>query len=490
MKKNKVFRLLTNPLFILLFLLTLLVIISSNDRMGNDEGIWSYIGRIWTDNGIPPYVGAVENKTPGIFGLYAISHVLFGVNVLFVRGLGIIAILLTALTVYHIGKALHGHLAGVLGMTIFGLTMTWKLLDGDYPAQTETFMVLFSTLSFYFLIKGKPSRKWGYWVLLAGISMGLAIAFKQIALASALALCGFFLLYAKPVSTKRSPFAGVILIGLGIALSTLLSLAPLWFSGVSFNEYFHGAWTLLANQGSSSSLKDHIIGFLGIWGNSRMVVFYPCLILLLLQKDLFKYTYFVGLSVWLVIDFLGVNSSGMYYGHQMKQLVPSLSIMIGILLGNILAKFSYDKDLYMKHVSTAILAIILIIFPYQSGLRMIYLNVTGIPDMNKEIGHWLKDHTTARDYVYIVGSQGNPILSYSERVSSSIYFNSMFVTTEKERKKLSSDLIEKPPVYIVKPQAHGDQGELMNTELSMIDPVLENYTFVRSHDNWDIFKRK
>lgn len=490
MRKNEVFRFLTNPLVILLFILTILIVISSNDRMGNDEGMWSYIGRIWIHNGIPPYVGAIENKTPGIFGLYAVSYILFGVNVLFVRGLGILAILLTSLAVYHIGKAFHGHLAGVFGMTIFGLTMTWKLLDGYYPAQTETFMVLFSTLSFYFLIKGKQSRNWKYWVLLAGVSMGLAIAFKQIALTTTLALCVFFLLYAKPVLTRQIKFIGIGLIGLGIGLSTLLSLVPLWLSGVSFNDYFHGAWLLLVNQGSSSSIKDHIFGFLGIWGNSRMVMFYPCLILLLIQKNLFRHKYFVGLFVWLFFDFIGVNSSGIYWGHQIKQLVPSLSIIIGILLGNLLQKLSNEKDVYIQQVSTAILAIIIIIFPYQSGLRNIYLNVTRIPDINKEIGHWLKNNTTDQDYVYIMGSQGNPILSFSERVSSSKYFNSLFVTTEKERKRLLSDLAEKPPAYIVKPQFDAFQGELINKELAMIDSVLENYTFEQSKYNWDIFKRK
>ena len=477
MKKNEVFRLLTNPLVILLLLLTILIIISANDRMGNDEGLWSYIGRIWIENGIPPYVGAVENKTPGIFGLYAISYILSGVNVLFVRGLGIISILLTAWTVFHIGKALHGHLAGVFGMTIFGLTMTWNLLDGYYPAQTETFMVLFSTLSFYFLIKGMQAHHWKYGALLAGVSMGFAIAFKQIALTTTLALCGFFLLYARPVLTRQKKIAGIILIGLGIGISTLLSVVPLWLSGVSFNDYFHGAWLLLLNQGSSSSMKDHMIGFLGIWGNSRMVLFYPCLILLFLRKNLLRNAYFVGICVWLFFDFIGANASGIYYGHQIKQLVPSLSIMIGVLLGDLFADLSNERDVSIQHVPAAILAVILLMFPYQSGLRNIYLHATRMPDINREIGHWLKDHTTDRDYVYIMGSQGNPILSYSERVSSSQYFNSLFVTTEKERTILLSDLDEKPPAYIVKPQSDAYQGELISKELAMIDFELKNYTW-------------
>lgn len=490
MKKDDVFRWLTDPLHILLFIFAVLVIITSNGRMGNDEGIWSYVGRIWVDEGIPPYVGAVENKTPGIFGLYAISYVLFGVNVYFVRALGIISILLTAWTVYHIGKALAGQLAGVFGMIIFGLTMTWHSLDGHYPGQTETFMVLFSTLSFYCLIKGTPSRHWKRWAMSAGLSMGLAIAFKQIALTTALALGGFFLLYARSVLTRRKRLGGIVLIGLGIGLSSLLSLVPLWLSGVSFHEYFRGAWLLLLDQGSSSSIQDHLYGFLGVWGNSRMVMFYPCLILLLFRKQLFRYGYFVGLLVWLFFDFLGVNSSGIYYGHQIKQLVPPLSILTGLLLGDLLAKPGQEKDITIRHVSTAILAIVLMMFPYQSGLRNIYLNTLPVPDVHKEIGHWLKDHTTRQDHVYIAGREGNPILSFSERVSSSRYFNSLFVTTETERKRLLSDLVEKPPAYIVKPLSTDERGELTDTVSALIEPVLKDYQFEHSLHNWAIFKRK
>lgn len=490
MKKDDVFRWLTNPLWILLFIGATLVIISSNGRMGNDEGIWSYVGRIWVDQGLPPYVGAVENKTPGIFGLYAVSYLLFGVNVYFVRALGIISILLAAWAVYQIGKALHGQLAGVFGTVIFGLTMTWHSLDGPYPSQTETFMVLFSTLSFYFIVKGTPSRRWKYWSLSAGLSTGLAIAFKQIALTTALALGVFFLLYARPVLTRRKRAAGLALIGLGMGLSTLLSLLPLWLSGVPFKEYFHGAWLLLLNQGSSSSIQDRIFGFLGVWGNSRMVMFYPCLILLFLQKKLVRQAYFAGLFVWLSLDFVGVNSSGIYYGHQIKQLVPPLSVMIGILLGDLFAKPGHEKDIHVQQASAVLFAIILMMFPYQSGIRNIYLNTLRIPDVQKEIGQWLKDHTTEQDHVYIMGHEGNPILSFSERVSSSKYLNSLFVTTEAERSSLLSDLAEKPPAYIVRPQAPTDRGGSAARELALIDPVLKDYALEQSRFGWDVFKRQ
>jgi 4-amino-4-deoxy-L-arabinose transferase-like glycosyltransferase len=93
--------------------------------MGIDEGWWSYMGRVWSENNLPPYTGVVDYKSPGIFELFAISHILFGINFFFVRALGVIAILFSSLTVYLIGKELHTHLAGICSMVIFGLTMAW-----------------------------------------------------------------------------------------------------------------------------------------------------------------------------------------------------------------------------------------------------------------------------------------------------------------------------------------------------------------------------
>jgi Dolichyl-phosphate-mannose-protein mannosyltransferase len=490
MKDNDLFRRLTEPLPILLFLLAVFIVISANGRMGNDEGIWSYIGRIWAQEGVPPYAGAVENKTPGIFGLYAISWILFGVNVHFVRALGIIAVLLTAWTVYQIGKALAGHLAGVFGMLIFGLTMSWHVLDGHYPAQTETFMVLFSTLSFYGVIKGAASRHWKRWGLAAGFSMGLAIAFKQIAVTTALALGVFFLLSARPVLTPRKRLGGIALIGLGIGLATLLSLVPLWLSGVTFDEYVRGAWLLLLNQGSSASVQDHISGFGNVWGNSRMVLFYPGLALLLFRKRPFRQASFAGLGVWLFFDFLGANSSGIYWGHQLKQIVPSLSVLTGVLLGDLFARPGQEKGVAVRHASTAVFAIVLMMFPYRSLARNVYLNTLRVPDVHKEIGRWLKDHTTGRDLVYIAGSEGNPILSYSERVSASAYFNSLFVTSGADRERLLADLAEKPPAYILKPRIPADPGALADEGPAPVDVVLKDYRLERSQYNWAFYRRK
>ena len=85
MRKNKVFHIVLNPVFAIAFLFVLFIITSINLDANYDESLWMYIGNIWSDKGIPPYLGAVENKPPGIFILFAISSYLTSSNIFFVR---------------------------------------------------------------------------------------------------------------------------------------------------------------------------------------------------------------------------------------------------------------------------------------------------------------------------------------------------------------------------------------------------------------------
>lgn len=146
-KPNTIFALL---FFISLFLISLVCII--NGKMGNDPGRWSYIGRIWIENDMPPYKDSIENKTPGIFILYAISHYFFGINYFFPRSLGALTIILTSVLLFKVGKKIHDKHVGLIGAMIFSLSMFWEVINSNYVGHTETFMVFFSTATFYLLL--------------------------------------------------------------------------------------------------------------------------------------------------------------------------------------------------------------------------------------------------------------------------------------------------------------------------------------------------
>lgn len=488
MKKNRIYQILTNPVFITLFLFLVNFVIAALVPMNQDEGIWSYIGRVWIQNGIPPYTGTVENKTPGIFELFAFSNALFGMNLFFVRGIGILSVLISSITVYLIGTKIHSQLTGVFSMYLFGLTSTWGLLNGVFVSHTEVFMVMFSTISFYLVIKGKNDFSHKYRILLAGISMGLAIAFKQIAITTTLALILFYI-YTDTDKNNPTRIRALILFVTGIFISTFLSILPLLLSNVPIKEYVNGAWLILLNQGSHNSLTKHLSSFLDILVFSRLAFFYPFILLLIWKRELLKNKYFTGLLIWFLFDFIGVNSSGIYSGHQIRQLMPSLSIISGVLLVTSITGLFQQISSQKKYLSIILITLILIMLPYGSlvsGTKRFFTANQSDPD--KEIGIWLRANSKNNDYIYIIENTSIPALTYSERVSSSKYFTPVFITSETEREIVLNDLISKPPVLIVKYNSESKNIIYLGPKIENF--IINNYTFMERKYEYDILKRK
>jgi len=454
----------------------------SNGRMGNDEGRWSYMARIWCENHIPPYAGSVENKTPGIVELHALSYLLFGVNFLYLRVLGALAILCTSFIVYRLGTGFHSPVAGLFSMVILGFSLTWHQLNGAYTAQTESFMIFFTTLSFYLLIKGMEHRRWGWRLLLSGFSMGFAIAFKQIAITTSLALFILFVVLSLPGAGRKKVFPGILLLWFGILMATLISIIPLILSGVTIEEYFEGAWLILLKPGSSVPFMWRVQHFCRIWFGSRMLSFYPFLLLLFLNKEHVRKKYFVSLLIWMSLDFIGVNASGYYFGHQIKQLLPSLSLISGILLAVFLTTRRKEVPWSAGSLRKTLLLLTLFLFPYGTLDENIERSRTIERDPHRQIGEWLESHTGKEEYIYIEGTGGNTILSYSERVSSSRYFNSTFVTGEAEKQSLMSDLLRNKPRYYLRQQSFEGLGEEFDAYLD------ENFSLLRTQTGYEIFE--
>jgi hypothetical protein len=450
MKKNSIYNLLINPSAILVFLFVILLFNSLIPLLNYDEYLWSYIGRIWNRNGIPPYLGAVENKTPGIFIVYAVSDFLFESNIFFVRIVGVIATLISTWYLFKICTKLHSKLAGVFSMYVFGLTMCWFLLDGSYFAHTEVFMVLFSILGFYFIIQYENDKKINQHLFLAGLCIGIAISFKQIALTTFVALLLFYIAFKANRFSIKNKIKGIVLYSLGCLTSISISILILYFNNVTLHNYLDGAWIILINSGSKVlDIKTHFFNFYNKLIVSRFLIFYFFIILFLFQREFRSKPFFWGIIIWFVLDFAGVNASGYYYGHQIKQVIPSLAIMAGIGMSNFITNNLYLKSINPKRV---IYIIVILFFPY----RQTYLTTKFLfnpPESSpKEMGNWINKQTTKDDYIYIMGGDYKLVsaLFSSDRVSSSKYFNSIFITEDKHRKVVYSDLLEKTPKFILK----------------------------------------
>ena len=487
MRKNNFYTLLTNPFVILALLLVLFVFNSFDPLQNYDENLWSYIGRIWNRNGIPPYTGAVENKTPGIFFLYAVSDFLFESNILFIRLIGVISTLISTWALYKICVKLHTKLAGVFCMYIFGLSMNWYLFCGSYFAHTEVFMIMFSIIGFYLIMKCRDIENMKWYLFLGGVSVGIAISFKQIAITTFLALILFFLMYSVIGFSIKDKLKGIVFLFLGCLTSISLSYFILYFNDVSFYDYFEGAWLILLNSGSKApNFKAYFDNFWNHLIVTKFIIFYLFIVLFLFQKELQKKPFFLAVILWFALDFVGVIASGYFYGHQIKQVIPSLSIMAGIVMSNLTVNNFYLKSINPKLI---IYIIVILFFPYRQTYLTTKFLFKPLDSSSKDMGAWIRDNTNETDFIYILGSDEKLVSSLLEsgRVSSSKYFNSIFITEEKHREIVYSDLLRKTPEIILK--LKNDSVDVDQVYGNQIKEFLENeYVFFDKISDLEIYK--
>ena len=148
---GRLYRILVNPWFLLAMITILILFLATQLLVPCDEAMWAYCSWLWSAHGVPPYVGSIENKSPGIFLLYRLSYALFGLSYMPPRLLDVAAVLGTMLLLYFLGKRYQGRFTGAMTAVIFGLMMTSERTDGSATAYTEVFLVFFTTLAFYLL---------------------------------------------------------------------------------------------------------------------------------------------------------------------------------------------------------------------------------------------------------------------------------------------------------------------------------------------------
>lgn len=87
--------------YLLAFIVLILFLVSFNGFMGEDEGRFSYFGKIWAKNVLPPYIDSIEGKTPGIFVLNVIPFELFGTKLILMRILAIASLMPSSFLIFY-----------------------------------------------------------------------------------------------------------------------------------------------------------------------------------------------------------------------------------------------------------------------------------------------------------------------------------------------------------------------------------------------------
>jgi hypothetical protein len=458
---------------ILAFLaVTLVFFCFANHYIVYDEGLWSYVARVWIHQGIPPYTGAMENKTPGIFLIYTLST-LAGTGFILPRLLAAALLCTGGFCIYRIGTLLADTEAGLWSLAFYSALLALRKTDMLNVGPTDSYLLSFASMAFL-LYAARGSRKLR--VLYSGLAIGAAIAFKQIAVLPFAALCiwpwlsGLSWREAKADSARI--IAGALIVNIAVVL-------PLLACGMPLRDYFDGAWFSLLHIGTPKALmlgigrifphgpaiqqtvntaaaiataatpgQGAVTGRLAMafhaWAG--LLWFLPGVLWFVLdKKSANSPAARKMLLLWLLCDFIGVNASAQYFPHQFKQIIPSLALVCGLSCARAaqLLKLEAAKSRAYA-MAFAILFLSGAMMATERRLPQLFSGPDGFM-----AGMAARMQTKPGDLVYISECRSSSAQFYSERFSPSRYFNTIFIYGQRQQDEVLSALEKKPPELIL-----------------------------------------
>lgn len=404
-------------LIALLVLLQLFITLFTDGfALSFDEAMWHYIGRNWFRNGLVPYHGGIDNKSPLIFAVFGLSDKLFGVNYWFPRVLGTVFQSIGIYYVYKIARYISGEQTGLLAISIYGLSLLWHATGGKYVSYTETYEVMFTILAVYRYISARTRGD----MLLSGLLAGLAFGFRFTGVVGIIAIL-------LSCIRKNTEYALTFCAGVMLGVISLIILGH--FAGVNIDDMYTYA---LVNNFGPGSVTSHT--FLWKWHNfsdklilSGMILFYPLLagyIYIKRKLDLFL--------LWFILALIGICAIGIFDNVHLKELLPPLSLMGAFCL-------NYFTEKYHWRLGYVLLAILILFLPrFGEAIHNLSKAIAGykakpdqqcrapytIPDegTRKILGEVIRDSTNPKDKVYVAG-YGAQVQAYTERISPTVYFN-------------------------------------------------------------------
>ena len=291
-----------------------------------DEGGYAYIA--WRlEHGELPYREWFDQKPPGIFLAYRLALAAPVDPETAIRGLAALASAGAALALYFLARRLLGAPAAAFAALLLAWLSADPFLQGPI-ANTELFMLPWLVLgnaAFLEAARGRPRR---LPALLAGVFVGLATCFKQVAAADALLFVLLFPLLAegeRRVGRALRFAAWAALGGLAVWLPLLA-----WFHARGGLEALVEA-VFLHNLAYASGLSvSERLGSLwmngaALWGaaSGAFALAGAGLFLLLRGAARWRGIYLAG---WLLAGAVGASASGYYFVHYFQQLLPPLAV--------------------------------------------------------------------------------------------------------------------------------------------------------------------
>lgn len=364
---------------------------------------------------------------------------------------------------------------------VFALLTTLPLLEGNI-ANAENFMIGFSILGFYILLREEHTFKN---VFVSGVFFAIAILFKVPAVFDIPAIILFWIITGG-IKNLKNTIRNTFYLGLGVAAPILLTFIIAALSG-SFQEYLVSSF--LQNVGYLSTFRpeDATEPFLVKNGpllvRAFLVLVASC-VLYLFRNRLSKQ--FIFATLWLFMTLFAVTLSERPYPHYILQSTAPLSLLLAMLF----ALNTIEQTLVIIPLTIAICVPVYYKFWYYSTRdyyarfanfvvsdsgRDKYLSEFGghIPRSYK-IAELVMSLTTKDDGLFVWGGENQTIYALSRRFPPIKYVAQYHINDFSNQKEVAEKLLAKPPkIIVILPFSDGfpELTELIQSDYIQINEI-------------------
>lgn len=333
----KMIKNLSNKTFLLILILAFIFILRIPflaEPLDYDEGTYAFFA--FFSKGVESYSSFPIMKFPGIIFTYRFLDDLFPGQIASFRILATIFLAAGTFGIYKLGKLLYNQNTGLFAALFFTLFATQISLFS--PANTEFFMTPLMILSVWLFWVFQKSKKTS-WLVLSGLLSGMAILYKQVAIFEVgYLVLWLFLAGLKDRNTfnvlagKCALFIFTFLVPFLITLLFFLlrgELADFWYQTFgSGNQYIFNSW-------QTGGVINRFLGsgeiiFFDFWP-LFLAAFTGLLLVIFWRRE--ENSFLIG---WLFFSFIGVSFNGWFFDHYFLQVFPSLAILGGFTVEQIL----------------------------------------------------------------------------------------------------------------------------------------------------------
>jgi 4-amino-4-deoxy-L-arabinose transferase-like glycosyltransferase len=380
-----------------------------------DEGGYAYIAWRMT-LGETPYLDWFDQKPPGIFAVYRAALSLTDDAVVAIRALAALFSAVSSIALFYLVRALLGVGAGLMSALLLAFLLADPMIQGSI-ANTELFMLPGIVVATVLALRAIDSEKTPIAAsLAAGLSIGIAIAFKQVAVLNVPFFLLVFGLRVRGPDRWRRLAAFTAWMGVGVALVWVPILAWLQLRGALgaaieatflHNLSYAGALSLSRRLELLISYGTPLLPSQGVaWALAALG-----LMGLACKRDRFPALFLGG---WAIVNAAGVSASGHYFPHYFQQLLPAIAALAGaaILVGRGSGQPSRWRVAVIGCLAFGPLVLTALTFWTLSpaaAIRSIYPH-NSFADMPAIAGE-IESITETDDSVFVFGSEAHELVS-------------------------------------------------------------------------------